>query len=255
MKTSTLLLVVGLGLTGWGCFGARAVQRQFYVLNAEHEPGRGQAMVRGLIRVADMDAESVYEKFQIVIRQSPWQLRYSGINLWAVRPNVMVSDIIGRTLQDSRVFTTVTRELSEARPDFTLAGELLALEVYDSDDVWYAHLAMTLRVNRFDDGQQLWRFDFDERKPVGTTEMPHAVRAMSELLQLGLRRAIVELLDAIEGVGEDDPLSPTRGAFLEPAGERPRTLEIEPATRLPPPTPAPETPDFSKPIVIPQEDE
>ncbi|MEL6188445.1 MAG: hypothetical protein AAFU79_27800, partial [Myxococcota bacterium] len=92
------LFVFALCLAAAGCFGARAVQRQFYVLNADHEPGPERATVRGLIRVADMDAESVYEKFQIVIRQSPWQLRYSGINLWAVRPNVMVSDIIGRTL-------------------------------------------------------------------------------------------------------------------------------------------------------------
>lgn len=246
------MAVVLLGLGGLGCFGARAVQRQFFVLSQEHDPGPSRAKVRGLVRVRDLDAETVYEKFQIVIRQSPYQLRYSGLNLWAVRPNVMVSDIIARTLQDSGVFTSVTRELSEARPDFTLAGELLALEVYDSDEVWYAHLAMTLRVNRFDDGEQLWRFDFDERKAVGTTEMAHAVRAMSELLQLGMRRAVVDLLDAIEGIGDEKPLGPTRGAFLEPGGQRPRELEVDPATRLPPPPPPEEKPDYSEPLVIPE---
>ena len=227
MKLGVMSVVLILGLLNGGCFGARSYQRNFFVLHAEHEPTPLRARVRGLIRVRDMDAESVYEKFQIVVRQSPFQLRYSGLNLWAVRPNVMVSDIIGRTLQDSSVFTGVTRELSEARPDFTLAGELVALEVYDSDEIWYAHLAMTLRVNRFDDGQQLWRFDFDERKQVGTTEMPHAVRAMSELLNLAMRRAVVNLLDAIDGVGEDTVLQPTRGAFLRPAEPRPTRLEFD----------------------------
>lgn len=243
------LLAAALGA---GCFGARAVQRQFFVLSQEHDPGPGRARVRGLIRVRDLDAETVYEKFQIVIRQSPFQLRYSGLNLWAVRPNVMVSDIIARTLQDSGVFIAVTRDLSAARPDFTLAGELLALEVYDSDEIWYAHLAMTLRVNRFDDGQQLWRFDFDERKLVGTTEMSHAVRAMSELLQLGMRRAVVDLLDAIEGVGESGPLGPTPGAFVEPDGQRPRDLELDPARSLPPPPTPSSAPDYSKPLVVPE---
>lgn len=236
------------------CFGARPVQRNFYVLHAETAPGPSRAMVRGLLRVRDMDAESVYEKFQIVIRQSPWQLRYSGTNLWAVRPNVMVADLIARTLQDSGVFTAVTRELSEARPDFTLAGELHALEVYDSDDIWYAHLAMTLRLNRFDDGAQLWRFDYDERKQVGTTEMAHAVRAMSELLQLAMRRATVKLLDTVEGVGADPIEGPSRGSFWRPEGERPAGLELELGRRPAGPTPLmePFSGDPDAPLIVPE---
>lgn len=258
MKARQSVLLIGAALGASGCFGARSLQRSFYVLHAEHQPARDPATVRGLIRVRDMDAESVYEKFQIVVRQSPWQLRYSGLNLWAVRPNVMVSDIISRALQDSSVFTTVTRELSEARPDFDLAGELMALEVYDSEDVWYAHLALSLRVNRFSDGEQLWTFDFDERKPVGTTEMAHAVRAMSELLQLAMRRAVVELLDTVEGVGADVPFQPVRGSFFEPEEPRPERLVFEKGRSLPlkEEEPAePDTPDYSEPLILPEDDD
>ncbi len=226
------LLVVSFALAS--CFGAVSVQRNFFVLFVDVEPGPRQPTLRGLLRVRDLDAESVYEKFQIVIRRSPWQLRYSGTNLWAVRPNVMVADLMARSFKSASVFTAVTRDLSAGRPDFTLAGELTALEVYESDDAWYAHLSMALRLNRFDDGEQMWRFEFDERKLVGTTDMSHAVRSMSELLQLATRRAVVELLDAVEGVS--DPLlpGPSVGTFFRPSGDRPDSLEANPdAPRIP----------------------
>ena len=216
------LLLAGLA----GCFGSRAVQRSFYVLHADQDPGPAESTVQGMVRVRDLDAESVYEKFQIVIRKSPWQLRYSGTNLWAVRPAVMVADIVQSSLQESRVFDSVTRELIEARPDFTLAGELHALEVYDADEVWYAHLAMTLRLSRFRDGAQLWRYEFDERKLVGSTEMAHAVRAMSELLDLAMRRSIVDLMDTVEGVDPPPEPGPAVGRFYEPEAPRPTRLKV-----------------------------
>lgn len=244
---------------GAGCFGARSLQRRFYVLHVDTGSRPSESTVRGLIRIRDMDAESVYDKFQIVIRQSPWQLRYSGSNLWAVRPNVMVSDLIGRTMQDSAVFSAVTRELSEARPDFTMAGKLEALEIYDSEEVWYAHLALTLRLNRFGDGRQLWRFEFDERKPIGSTEVAHAVRAMSELLQLAMRRAMVNLLDAVEGVGERRAeAGPGPGAFWNPEGPRPRELEAEPSPFRPRPPPALRRPpaiEADRPFIVPEDEE
>lgn len=224
------MVLVVLILAG-GCFGSRAVQRSFYVLHADKATGPSQSKLRGLVRVRDLDAESVYEKFQIVIRSSPWQLRYSGTNLWAVRPNVMIGDILQTTLQDAAVFGAVTRELTEARPDFTLGGDLSALEVYDSEDIWFAHLAMSLRLTRFSDGKQLWRWEFDRRKKVGSTEMAHAVRAMSELLEVALREAMVSLLDTVDGIEPPPPLEPAVGTFFEPRGRRPKTLEPAASSR------------------------
>jgi hypothetical protein len=86
-----------------------------------------------------------------------------------------------------------TRELGDARPEFTLGGELHAIEVYDSNDLWFAHLAITLTLNRFSDGERLWSFQFDERKQVRTQSFSHAVRSISELLDLALKKSVGEL--------------------------------------------------------------
>lgn len=257
MTMRRILFLLGASLALGGCFGARAIQRNFYVLHAETGPGTDRSTVKGLVRVRDLDAESVYEKFQIVIRKNPWELRYSGAHLWAVRPNVMVSDIVGRTLQEAGVFSTVTRDLSEARPDFTLSGELLALEVYDADDVWFAHLALAFRITRFSDGEQLWRFELDERKPVKTTEMGHAVRAMSELLQDAMGRAILDLVEHVEEGPSSAPSGPTVGSFFEPPKPRPDELEpTVPASRSLRMTAPEPPPDPNAPFILgPQPDE
>ncbi len=246
------LLIVAFFFTS--CLSSRTVQRSFYVMHSTSEAAPIGTVLKGLIRVRDLNAESVYDKFQIVIRRSPWQLRYSGFHLWAVRPQAMISDIIARTLQETGVFAAVTRELSEARPDFVMSGELHAVEIYDSDDIWYAHLALSLRVSRFDDGQQLWTFDFDERKLVGDTDFAHAVRAMSELMDLAMRRAVVSLIDSAEGVGGEKVLEDTKSLWRggKPILGPQKLLRDRRSRPFRPKKPQPEVPSKAEPLIIPE---
>lgn len=190
------LSVYFLGLNA--CFGARTVRRNYWVLHTHSVKNALAENMGGVIRVRDLDAESVYDKFQIVVRQNPYQLCYSGVNLWAVRPNIMVADLIGRRLQEEKLFRSVTRDLSNTRPDFNLAGELRALEVYDSGKGWFAHLSLSLRINRFTDGEPIWQFTYEQQKPVEKTDMHHAVQMMSELLQQALNDAVKDLLSAAQ---------------------------------------------------------
>src|SRR5262249_27972746 len=160
-----------LALCASGCLGARPQLRSYYVLHgtAEEKPTSGEPLFNGLVRVRNLNAEDVYDKFQIVVRRSPYELHYSDSNVWAVKPYQMVSDIVARRLVDDHVFAQATRELGETRPAFTLGGELHAIEVYDSNDLWFAHLAMSMTLTRFTDGERVWSFEYDERKPVTST--------------------------------------------------------------------------------------
>lgn len=189
-RATLLLLAVGLS----SCLGARADVRSYYVLHSDGVPSRApRGPIQGLVQVRNLDAGSVYEKFQIVVRQNPYQLRYSDLNVWAVKPNDMVSDQVARALLETNSFAGVTRELFEARPDFFVGGELEALEIYDSEDVWYAHLALTMYLSRFDDGRRVWSLRFDERRPVPTRTFSHGVRVLSELVGLAAGQMVAEL--------------------------------------------------------------
>jgi ABC-type uncharacterized transport system auxiliary subunit len=216
-----------------GCFGARTNTRSYYVIGSEPVQPFEKALFTGSIRVRDMDSDSIYDKFQIVVRKSPYELNYSGQNVWAVKPNKMVSDVVATTLQATNTFATVTRELGETKSDYILAGELRAIEIYDSDDSWFAHLSLSLRLTHFSTGETLWTHQFDARKVVDRDNYSHAVRGISELL-------VAAMIEGLEGLK-------TKYA-LPRKGEEPAKIEPEAPIYIPEGAPDPEeTPDAGAP--------
>jgi ABC-type uncharacterized transport system auxiliary subunit len=151
------------------------------------------APIEGLVRVRDLTAANVYESSQIVVRKNPYELQYSEDNVWAVKPSSMVSDVIARGLVESHRFTSVVRQLGELRPDYILGGDLHAIEVYDSGDVWFAHVSLTLQLTRFRTGESLYTLSFDRRQQLGERTFAQAARAISELLSAALAELIVGL--------------------------------------------------------------
>jgi ABC-type uncharacterized transport system auxiliary subunit len=194
-----------------GCFGSSSPIRSYYVLTGVTASSMVERPIAGLVRVRNLDAATIYEKFQFVVRRNPYELQYNEDNVWAVKPNRMVSDLVARALADSHRFTAVARELGELKPDYILGGDLHAIEVYDSDDAWFAHIALSLRLTRFSDGKTLYAFSFDERRPLPERTFAQAARAISELLST----AMDELLVGLEDV--DAPRAATSGRETPPA--------------------------------------
>jgi hypothetical protein len=119
----------------------------------------------------------------------------------------MVADVIAEALSDSNQFTQVARELGDLRPDFILSGDLHAIEVYQTGDLWFAHLAVVMRLSRFKTGENLLTYKFDERKPVPTGTFSQAARAISELLSTALDD-LIHQLHAIDVPRQAQILSP-----------------------------------------------
>ncbi len=222
-----------------GCLGARSTPRSYFVLHADPREAVAEVpVIKGLVRVRNLDTDAVYEKFQIVVRRSPYQLRYSDRNVWAVKPNQMVADLIGQSLETSRVFSGVTRELADFRPNYTLAGKLHSVEIYDSGDVWYAHLEASLYLTRFSDGERMWSMDFDQRKKITVGDFGHAARALSELLQTLLTQAIgeltaIDIAGPAHWKGEQPSIDPARvhdpkAPVLIPLPAEPEAPSVEP---------------------------
>lgn len=211
MRSVTQIILLLALLPVAGCFGSSAPSRSHFVLHGITTTKAPGAPFAGLVRVRNLDAANIYEKSQIVVRKNPYELQYSEDNVWAVKPSNMVSDVIGRALADSGRFTSVVRQLGELRPDYILGGNLRAIEVYDSGDIWYAHVSLALHLTRVKNGETIYSFTFDKRRRLPERSFAQAARAISELLSI----AIEELIEELDEV--DAPRVAVHGAESERA--------------------------------------
>ncbi len=163
----------------------RPVAKQFYLLNYQYDMLNDRLNTEQYpftVRLKPFDIEKAYAKSNIVYRRSPFELEYYGYHHWAVRPTDMMTDQIYSHLESIDLVAQTVRRLDEkGQPDYEISGTILAIEEYDSDDVWFAHLKIRMTVVRLSDGVVIHNRLFDQRKIVPVHTPLHVVRTLSEL--------------------------------------------------------------------------
>lgn len=174
--------------------------KQYYVLNYVPMRSTGRLLATPYpftIRLKELDIEDAYNRSQIVYRQSPYELRYYFYKLWAVGPKKMITDLIQKHLESINFVSHIIRRYDEGlKPNYELSGVIEALEEYDSDQLWYAHLALRLSLTRLSDGRVMYSREFDNRKRVFQYSPDNVVREMSEILEFIMDQAVHDM-DAV----------------------------------------------------------
>jgi ABC-type uncharacterized transport system auxiliary subunit len=186
-----------------GCstlFGKMPV-KQYYVLNfvpSAMTDGRlSPSPYPFTLRLKELDIEEAYARPQIVYRQSPFELLYYNYKMWAVKPNRMVTDLILKQLAAANLVSHVVQRYDEEfNPDYELTGTIEAMEEYDSDQIWFAHLAIRFSLARLSDGVVLYSRQFDNRKRVFRYSPEAVVQELSATLEFIMVQALHDM-DAI----------------------------------------------------------
>jgi ABC-type uncharacterized transport system auxiliary subunit len=179
------------------CFGVILEQRKhYYTLNAANLHGISIPHYSGLCRVRDLDTEAAYDRFQVVLRKSPYEISYRQSEVWAVKPGRIISDILARGILAYNVFSSVSRELSERRPDYLLSGELHTIEIIDERTRWTAHLSYSLQISSFNTGKTLWTFHTDTQKETTMGDYTQAMYVLSSLLGDSIDNAFSSLANS-----------------------------------------------------------
>jgi ABC-type uncharacterized transport system auxiliary subunit len=174
--------------------------KQYYVLNYVPSGARDRlnpSAYQCTFRLRTFDVEEAYTRPQIVYRQSPFQLRYYVYRVWAVKPEQMITDLFHKHLMTANLVRNVVRRFDEGhKPDYEVTGAIEAIEEYDSDELWFAHIAMRISLVRIRDGRIMYSRRFDHRKRVFQHEPEYVVREMSALMEYIFTQAIHDF-DAI----------------------------------------------------------
>lgn len=197
------LWLVALGLLACG----RPAERAYYTLRYP-APARQIAQPHPkTIRIKPLTVRESYDRPELAIRRDLVELSYRSGRRWAERPHRMISSLLRDHVQRSGLVEQVTAEIGQTPPDFTLTGEVQAIEQLQAGEESYqARLAMTLRLVDFKSDTQVWSFSFDERRPVGDGLPRTTVRTHREILAEQFDKAIQDLDRHLKGEPKPAPV-------------------------------------------------
>jgi len=204
-------------------FACASVQpRQYFTLSFPEIEGKEEKRPPSphpvTLRIAPFQGALPYDRPEIVYRSSPYMFQYYTSKLWASKPKHLIREVVLRYLQSKGFVSEVFLEYGDRLPDYELLGEVVAMEEFDSGDLWFAHLAVRFSLVRFSDKVRLWQYSFDKRRTVFRKEPIFVVKAMSEILQEELQN-IAQMID--KSIAQDRGTNPVLG------GERQKPLEKE----------------------------
>jgi ABC-type uncharacterized transport system auxiliary subunit len=176
---------------------ARPLAKQYYLLNYTYDNlqnRKSETPYGKIIRLRPFGIEKVYAKPGIVYRESPYKLNYYNDHLWAVRPVDMISDLIFNHIERVNLVKTVVRRLDETvAPDYELSGTILAIEEYDSDELWYAHLKISVVLTDFNARTTVYSRIFDQTRKVETHNPISVVKTLSEIMDYTASMLMIDL--------------------------------------------------------------
>ncbi|MCD6308864.1 MAG: membrane integrity-associated transporter subunit PqiC [Candidatus Latescibacteria bacterium] len=173
--------------------------KQYYIITYTPKMNKPPESLRPYpfsLQVGRFEVQRIFNRQNIIYRFSPHRIQYYETERWAVRPDEMIQDMVFKHIDASHIANRVGLNFLDTRPDYRIDGTVDALEKYDAGDLFFAHLAMTFRLLRISDGEQVWNYSFDKRRQIYSKEMVHTVMGLSSILQTEMNY-VVDRLDSL----------------------------------------------------------
>lgn len=217
--STALASLLAVALTG--CFGATTAEQRYYTLSLPQADQPVRSQFPAEVWVKEVEVAPVYNRPQIVFRFSPQEMQFFNQNRWADRPSRMLGQLLLRSLSTSGIFRSVVARLGTTAPMYVLDSSVEAIEELQGGNLWFAHLAMTFRLARFDDNRSIWQYSFDERRPLNRQDLGLVTRAMSEILDEQLQIALGQMQATLAGKPVPTAASPPVAATALPQAASP----------------------------------
>ena len=180
-KANRLLAVAALlsVFTLTGCLGGSTEPSRYYTVSAESISVAG-ATSEARVHVKKFTIDPAYQRTNIVYRESPYDFMFYDLDLWATRPEQMLTQVAGEYLVKSNMFKSVDLK-PMGKPDFELLGNVDAIEEIDEGSSQEAHLAVQLTFRKVGEDAPLWEKRYDERQSMSKRDAHSAAEALSKL--------------------------------------------------------------------------
>jgi ABC-type uncharacterized transport system auxiliary subunit len=191
-----LFLAAGILVLITACSVKKLPTKNYYILNyplVKSVPPFSKRPYRYALQISSFDIQPIFNRQNIVYRYSPNQIQYYELERWAVRPDNMITNLVFKHFEAAGLTNRVGINFFDTRPDFRIEGMVEAIEKFDARDLFFAHLAISMKMLRTLDGTQVWEYSFDVRKQVYQREMVYTVQALSSIFQREMDTVVSQL--------------------------------------------------------------
>lgn len=192
VKNFIILSAIALSLTA--CLGGGSSEpTKYYTIAVENiSMPSSSALAEKRLQVRKFTIEPAYQRTNIVYRESAYDFMFYDLDLWASRPEHMMTQVASEYLSKSSLFKTVETKPS-SKPDYELLGNIIALEEVDEGSSQYAHLAIQLTFRKTESDNALWEKTFDEKMSMGDREPRTTAETISKLFGKFMTEALQEI--------------------------------------------------------------
>jgi ABC-type uncharacterized transport system auxiliary subunit len=193
LKANRFLAVAALlsAFTLTGCVGGSSEPSRYYTISAESISTSG-ASSDTRVHVRKFTIDPAYQRSNIVYRESPYDFMFYNLDLWATRPEQMLTQVTSEYLVKSNIFKSVDLK-PMGKPDYELLGNVDAIEEIDEGNSQYAHLAVQLTFRKVGEESPLWEKRYDDRESMSQRDAHSAAEAISKLYAKFMQDALASI--------------------------------------------------------------
>ena len=187
------LFLAALALTA--CFGGSTSEPTRYYMLAVEDISMPNGNAKGKVQVRKFTVDPAYQKANIVYRESAYDFMFYDLDLWASRPDHMITQVVAEYAVKSNLFESVEIKGS-SKPDFEISGNVSAIEEVDEGSSQYARLAIEISFRKVDSDAPLFEKRYEGKQPMDKREPRAMAEATSKLLGKFVEDALANIAGA-----------------------------------------------------------
>ena len=187
------LFLAALALTA--CFGGSTSEPTRYYMLAVEDISMPNGNAKGKVQVRKFTVDPAYQKANIVYRESAYDFMFYDLDLWASRPDHMITQVVAEYAVKSNLFESVEIKGS-SKPGFEISGNVSAIEEVDEGSSQYARLAIEISFRKVDSDAPLFEKRYEGKQPMNKREPRAMAEATSKLLGKFMEDALANIAGA-----------------------------------------------------------
>lgn len=158
------------------------------------------------VKMTNFKIPRAYDSSRMIGRLSTHEISYYKYSLWAVRPQIAVTDMIMLHVNQYRLFDKCQREFIDDQPNYEITGSIDVVEVLESIAFNAAHMKGTIEFIELKGGSKvLIVHHFDREIVIPDRDYTMFAKAVSDIVKEETELFLVKVVNVLVPIEAETP--------------------------------------------------